>query len=178
MSASSALLPVIFRDPVSCRRSDRKSPVSVDAPCSLWTHSFETWWYPPSPRPARRPTSHSPSASSRANSARATLEALIAELRGAAPDVVIGAGGGKAIDAAKGVSRALGAAMVSVPTSASNDAPTSSIFVLYDDSHRLLSVEKLGRNPELVVVDSAVIVERRLPYCSPASATLSRSASR
>jgi glycerol dehydrogenase len=88
----------------------------------------------------------------------ATLHALVEGSRAFAPNVVIGAGGGKAIDAAKGVSRAFSSAMVSMPTTASNDAPTSAIFVLYDDDHRLLSVEKLGRNPDLVVVDTALLV--------------------
>lgn len=73
-------------------------------------------------------------------------------------EVVIAAGGGKTIDAGKGVCKAIRAAMVSVPTIASNDAPTSRNFVLYDDHHRMVAVERLERNPDVVLVDTALIV--------------------
>lgn len=74
-------------------------------------------------------------------------------------DVVVAAGGGKAIDAGKGVCRSIDAAMISVPTIASNDAPTSRNYVLYDEHHRMVAVERLPRNPEVVLVDTALIVK-------------------
>ena len=74
------------------------------------------------------------------------------------PDVVIAAGGGKAIDATKLLGRGLGARVVTVPTIASNDAPTSHIIVVYDEAHKLVGVERLPSNPDLVLVDTAVIV--------------------
>jgi glycerol dehydrogenase len=72
-------------------------------------------------------------------------------------DVVLGVGGGKALDAGKAVARNTGARFISVPTAASNDAPTSQAIALYgDDDHRFM-VESLGRNPDAVVVDTAII---------------------
>jgi glycerol dehydrogenase len=86
----------------------------------------------------------------------------IARLAGAVaplqPDLVIGCGGGKGIDAGKGVAHTLGLRAVTIPTAASSDAPTSKNYVLYDRDHRLLRVEHMPANPDLVIVDTGVIV--------------------
>lgn len=73
------------------------------------------------------------------------------------PDVVLGIGGGKTIDAAKGVAQAAGSRLAVVPTAASNDAPTSRLIVIYDQAHRIAEVRRLARNPDLVLVDTQVI---------------------
>jgi glycerol dehydrogenase len=73
------------------------------------------------------------------------------------PTVIVAAGGGKCLDTGKALAKRLGARMATVPTIASNDSPTSHIFVLYDADHRLLEVQKLDRNPDLVLVDLDVI---------------------
>jgi glycerol dehydrogenase len=83
---------------------------------------------------------------------------LANRVRAFAPDVVVGLGGGKAIDCAKGVAMALGTQVAVCPTIASNDAPTSRLIVLYDDDHRVVGVDYLSRNPVLVLVDTDVIV--------------------
>lgn len=74
-----------------------------------------------------------------------------------APDVVLAVGGGKAIDTGKGVAQAHGRPLVVVPTIASNDAPTSTVIVVYDDTHRIAEVRRTRRNPDTVLVDTAVI---------------------
>ena len=71
--------------------------------------------------------------------------------------VVIGLGGGKALDAGKAVSLRLGVPVVTVPTVASNDSPTSRAVAMYDDEHRMASVDQLPANPHAVVVDTALI---------------------
>ena len=71
---------------------------------------------------------------------------------------VIGCGGGRAMDAGKGVAHRLGRRVVTVPTAASSDAPTSRIYVLYDENHRLLRTEHLPASPDVVVVDTAAVV--------------------
>jgi hypothetical protein len=80
-------------------------------------------------------------------------------VHGAAPqaDVVIGYGGGKTIDAAKGIAKAHNLRLFIVPTIASNDSPTSRLIVLYDDQHRVTRVDRLTRNPDVVLVDTAII---------------------
>lgn len=89
---------------------------------------------------------------------RHAIEVLAGEARRLQGDLVVALGGGKAIDTAKGVSRSLGVPLVVVPTIASNDSATSRLIVLYDESHRVLGVELLDRNPDAVVVDTATIV--------------------
>jgi glycerol dehydrogenase len=88
-------------------------------------------------------------------------QAGVDELAGAAkafrPDVVLGAGGGKALDTAKLVAEALGVPSAMVPTIASTDAPTSRVAVLYTAGHAQERVVRLRGNPGLVLVDTAVI---------------------
>lgn len=86
-----------------------------------------------------------------------TIAANADSARVHAPSVVIGLGGGKALDMGKGVSHALKCPVITVPTIASTDAPTSNSFAIYDDEHRLIAVERMPRNPELVLVDTTVI---------------------
>ena len=90
----------------------------------------------------------------------AAVQALVAQARenGQAPDVVLAAGGGKGVDTGKAVARKLGARLVVLPTSASNDGPCSKAFVYYDDAHRMVSVEFLPRSPDAVLVDTRLLV--------------------
>lgn len=92
---------------------------------------------------------------------RPSVQALVALAcaDGRHPDVVLAAGGGKGVDTGKAVALELGARLVVVPTSASNDGPCSRLFVYYDDQHRMQSVERLPRNPDAVVVDTLHLVK-------------------
>jgi glycerol dehydrogenase len=72
-------------------------------------------------------------------------------------DVIVGIGGGKSLDAGKGVARALDVPFVSVPTIASTDAPASAGLAIYDDNHVLAEIQQMKRNPDCVIVDTAVI---------------------
>lgn len=91
-------------------------------------------------------------------SSAAEVERLRHGLPDTSPGVVAAVGGGKCIDAGKALAGSVGARIVTVPTIASNDSPTSHIYVLYDEAHRLLGVERLSHNPDLVLVDTDVIV--------------------
>ncbi len=72
-------------------------------------------------------------------------------------DCVVAAGGGKCIDAGKGVAFRLGAPVVIVPTLASNDAPCSALSVLYSPQGVSAGVEFYPHSPALVVVDTGII---------------------
>ncbi|MFA7553883.1 MAG: glycerol dehydrogenase [Spongiibacteraceae bacterium] len=88
---------------------------------------------------------------------RSTIDKLTAQAKELNTDVIIGLGGGKALDTAKGVALALGCNMISVPTIAATDAPASFAIAVYDDNHFLTEILKMPRNPDLLLVDTTVI---------------------
>ena len=74
-------------------------------------------------------------------------------------DISVGIGGGKVLDVAKGVAVDAGIKMVTCPTIASNDSPTSAASVWYDQDHNFIGFECWPLNPDLVMVDTRVIAE-------------------
>ncbi|MBN2476393.1 MAG: glycerol dehydrogenase [Pirellulales bacterium] len=74
-----------------------------------------------------------------------------------AADVVVGIGGGKALDTAKAAAVEAGAKMITAPTIASNDSPTSAATVWYDDQGNFTGFDCWPFNPDIVLVDSQVI---------------------
>ncbi len=93
---------------------------------------------------------------------RASIDALLSRI--AAADVVVAAGGGRAIDAGKSVSIALGARLVVVPTIASSDAATSKGAVIHDAEDDFVAVDRLTFNPDVVLVDTEVIAAAPAEY--------------
>lgn len=73
--------------------------------------------------------------------------------------VVIGVGGGKALDAARATSAELSLPFVSCPTLASTDAPCSAVSVIYTEAGVVEEIRILPVNPVLVLVDTQVIVQ-------------------
>lgn len=71
---------------------------------------------------------------------------------------VIAVGGGKTLDTGKIAARDAGARIITVPTIASTDSPTSSIGVIYTEEGVYVRVERCYRNPDVVLVDSEVIL--------------------
>ena len=71
--------------------------------------------------------------------------------------VVIGAGGGKVLDTARAVAADLGLPIVNCPTIASSDAPCSALSVIYTEAGTVEQYRIYRRNPDLVLVDTAVI---------------------
>lgn len=85
------------------------------------------------------------------------IAALAEQTRTLEPAVVVAVGGGKTLDTGKGVARALGLRVVTVPTIASNDGPTSRVIATYDDRHQLVATPQMSEHPEAVVVDTELI---------------------
>ncbi|MDR1710444.1 MAG: glycerol dehydrogenase [Propionibacteriaceae bacterium] len=73
-------------------------------------------------------------------------------------DLVIGIGGGKCIDAAKGGAIYAKLPHIIVPTVASNDAPTSACTVWYDDDGVCTGFDMWPANPDYILVDTDIIV--------------------
>jgi glycerol dehydrogenase len=73
--------------------------------------------------------------------------------------VVLGAGGGKVLDAARAVADDLGLPMISCPSTASSDAPCSALSVIYTDAGEFEAYQLVRRNPALVLVDTSVVAQ-------------------
>ncbi len=72
-------------------------------------------------------------------------------------EILVGVGGGKTIDTAKIVAVANRARIVIVPTIASTDAPCSAVAVRYSEHGVYQDSLRLPRNPDAVIVDSALV---------------------
>lgn len=72
--------------------------------------------------------------------------------------MIVGAGGGKTLDMARAVAGALNLPIACCPTTAASDAPCSALSVIYTESGVFQTIQYYRRNPDLVLVDSAVII--------------------
>lgn len=85
------------------------------------------------------------------------LSRLAAVISSTKADVLVGMGGGKAIDTAKIAADRAGIPVIIVPTTASTDAPCSGCAVLYSEQGIFESVYYQKSNPAAVLVDTAII---------------------
>jgi len=85
------------------------------------------------------------------------VERLFGLARDFGAQSVTALGGGKVIDAAKAAGMRARVPVAAVPTIASTDAPCSSVCVVYTEDGIFSRADVLPGNPDLVVVDTAVI---------------------
>ena len=83
------------------------------------------------------------------------LAGILTELES---DVVIGFGGGKAIDTSKAVAYELKKPMIIIPSLASTDAPCSALSVIYTEDGGVDRYLILPENPNVIIVDTRIIV--------------------
>lgn len=95
----------------------------------------------------------------RGESTDAEVARCVEAAQAAGAGVVIGVGGGKTLDTGKLTARDIDARIMTVPTIASTDSPTSAIGVIYTEDGVYVRVEQSPRNPDVVLVDSDVILK-------------------
>ncbi|WP_345817505.1 glycerol dehydrogenase (plasmid) [Paraburkholderia sp. PREW-6R] len=92
----------------------------------------------------------------------ACTERAVAEtadwVRTTGADIVVSFGGGKVIDTGRAAADDLRLPFVCVPTIAASDAPCSALAVIYDDEGRVVRDRFVRRNPDLVLLDTDLIV--------------------
>ena len=86
----------------------------------------------------------------------AEVDRLADAIKTRGADVVLGVGGGNAIDAVKAAGYLAGVRWASVPTVASTDAPTSALSVIYTFDGAFEEYRFFPRNPDLVLVDTQI----------------------
>lgn len=92
------------------------------------------------------------------------IDRVTAAARGFGADVIVGIGGGKTMDTAQSAASNLGCIFISMPTTASTDAATSALAIVYKENGEHSRVNWFGKNPDMVLVDSEIIAKAPVRY--------------
>ena len=87
------------------------------------------------------------------------IEEYTEQVKGFAPTVVAGMGGGKTMDTAKAIADNYHAATIVIPTTASTDAPCIGLSVLYTEEGEHVGSRHYVSNPDLVLLDTDILVK-------------------
>jgi glycerol dehydrogenase len=87
------------------------------------------------------------------------IHRLVSLVREAKVDVIVGTGGGKALDTAKTVAWHTGLPIVTVPTSAATCSAWSNISPVYTPDGLYIKTLNLDKNPDVALVDSEIIAQ-------------------
>lgn len=88
---------------------------------------------------------------------RREVDRVIGIIKDKGADIAVGIGGGKTLDTAKAAAIETGIRIVTCPTIAATDSPTSAASVWYDEDGNCTGFDCWPFNPDLVLVDSLVI---------------------
>lgn len=90
---------------------------------------------------------------------QAQIDRLVSAAKEQGCTAIVGIGGGKILDTAKGVAYYAGLPVIIIPTVASTDSPCSSLSVVYRDNGEFERYLFLDSCPDMVLVDTAVITK-------------------
>jgi len=79
-------------------------------------------------------------------------------------NLIIGVGGGKAIDTAKGAAEKLGIPNITIPTIASTCAATTALSVVYTEAGKFDSIYLLDNTPVHILIDTEIIANSPWKY--------------
>lgn len=99
-------------------------------------------------------------------STEAAMRAVADQAKRVQAEIIIGAGGGKAIDTAKGAAFFHPAKLVIIPTICASDAPCSKNAVVYREDHTVDRDIHGLFNPDIVLVDTKIIANAPTRYLS------------
>lgn len=94
----------------------------------------------------------------------AHMDRLAALGRAAGADVVLGVGGGKALDTAKGCARKMNAPVITVPTIAATCAAVTKLSVVYDENSVFKECMLYDTPPAFALIDTALLARSPARY--------------
>jgi len=86
-----------------------------------------------------------------------TINSLSQEGKSKGANVIVGVGGGKAVDTAKAVAWKIGLPIALVPTQCATNADASALSVVYTEKHQFVEYLVYAKHPELVLVDTNIV---------------------
>ncbi|HHV72100.1 MAG TPA: iron-containing alcohol dehydrogenase family protein [Clostridia bacterium] len=92
------------------------------------------------------------------------IKNLTEEVLASGADVILGVGGGKALDTAKVVAYRTNLPVVTIPTLASTCAAWTPISIMYTDEGEFINICYEAANPALVMVEPKIIAEAPVRY--------------
>lgn len=95
---------------------------------------------------------------------RKKIDEIVAKTTPLDIDVIIGCGGGKAVDTAKAVAEKLHVPAISVPTQCATNADGMADAVVFTEDHKFLEDFYLSRAPVLVLVDTDIVARAPAQY--------------
>lgn len=94
----------------------------------------------------------------------AKINEVAEKVQASEADIIIGCGGGKAVDTAKAVSEKLQLPVITVPTQCATNADQMADAVVFTDDHKFLEDVYLSQAPVLVLVDTEVVARAPPAY--------------
>lgn len=95
---------------------------------------------------------------------RTNVNDLVETLNRVDYDVIIAAGGGKALDTVKAVAHRVNKPLVAIPTIAATCAATTPIWITYSDEGEFTDISRDSKVPDIVLVDADVILQSPVRY--------------